>query len=335
MEFSHVGDHCQMKTCNQYNFLPTKCRMCHKVFCPNHYEYEKHNCSEAYRLENIPIRCPICKYLLVIPPNMSPDVIVDQHIANHCKTHIDPTDMYHKSQNSKSSSKKKNKRTCAKDGCHFNRMVKCSYCKKKYCHLHRYEDQHDCPKYHPESPPTPVDVNGRKLGTSKKINPFLAKALSAVGMSTEHYLMKRKALKKKNTFLGEDNHTPYGQSSIEKQDRIHMYVYFPSRFSDKQPHQPAVKMYFHKNWSMGKILDKICTFGGIPNRNHELVSTDVDNRLHVLSLAALTDGPLQVTTTLGKLEEKEKVKNGWFRAHGLIVEYGHAIPDLYTKFNVI
>ena len=48
MEFPELGQHCQVKTCNQLDFLPVKCDACKAKFCNEHWTYDGHECPQKH-----------------------------------------------------------------------------------------------------------------------------------------------------------------------------------------------------------------------------------------------------------------------------------------------
>lgn len=53
MEFNEIGAHCELKNCNQKDFLPFECEFCHKKFCLEHRLPIKHNCQKYIDDNNI------------------------------------------------------------------------------------------------------------------------------------------------------------------------------------------------------------------------------------------------------------------------------------------
>lgn len=53
MEFNEIGAHCELKNCNQKDFLPFECEFCHKKYCLEHRLPIKHNCQKYIDDNNI------------------------------------------------------------------------------------------------------------------------------------------------------------------------------------------------------------------------------------------------------------------------------------------
>ncbi|XP_014272425.1 AN1-type zinc finger protein 1 [Halyomorpha halys] len=45
MEFPEVGAQCNIKECQTLDFLPIECSYCHMIFCKDHAQTAKHNCT--------------------------------------------------------------------------------------------------------------------------------------------------------------------------------------------------------------------------------------------------------------------------------------------------
>ncbi|KAK2170839.1 hypothetical protein NP493_1133g00065 [Ridgeia piscesae] len=119
MELPDLGQHCSEATCKQLDFLPVKCDACHKIFCNEHYQYARHNCTESYAKDNqVPV-CPLCNTPIPVKKGESPDVRVGEHIDNDCQS--DPA---------------KEKRKLI--------PFKCERCHKNFCLRHRLEADHSC-----------------------------------------------------------------------------------------------------------------------------------------------------------------------------------------------
>ncbi|KAI0221956.1 AN1-type zinc finger protein 2B [Lamellibrachia satsuma] len=134
MEFPDLGEHCSIPTCKQLDFLPVKCDACHKIFCHEHYQYAKHDCTESYAKDNqIPV-CPLCNTPIPVKKGESPDVRVGQHIDNDCQS--DPAKEKRKIYTNR----------CALKGCKQKELIpfKCDRCHQNYCLRHRLEADHTC-----------------------------------------------------------------------------------------------------------------------------------------------------------------------------------------------
>jgi len=134
MELPHIGKHCSIKSCNLLDFLPFNCDICKKVFCKDHYEYEKHDCKEAFTRDvQVPV-CPLCNKPIPVRKNQIADVVVGAHIDQDC-------------QSLPAKNKRKTfKHRCSMRGCKQNEMieVKCPKCHLNFCLRHRHEKDHQC-----------------------------------------------------------------------------------------------------------------------------------------------------------------------------------------------
>jgi len=62
MEFANVGTHCNLKDCNQQDFMPFECVYCKKIHCGSHRRPDDHQCEIGGDEDlNYVIICPICE----------------------------------------------------------------------------------------------------------------------------------------------------------------------------------------------------------------------------------------------------------------------------------
>ncbi|KAK2146134.1 hypothetical protein LSH36_630g01060 [Paralvinella palmiformis] len=172
MEFPNLGQNCSEPTCRQLDFLPVKCDACGKVFCNDHFRYEKHNCPESYRKDNqVPV-CPLCNTPIAIRKGQAPDLVVSQHIDNDCK---------------------QKKRLIP---------VVCEKCRKNYCLRHRLEEDHSCQGFQGTGKGlsnSGAAASARFDQTSVSNGPFRTggkpqqTALSSVGMNLDRERREREA----------------------------------------------------------------------------------------------------------------------------------------------
>ncbi|XP_055536436.1 AN1-type zinc finger protein 2A [Wyeomyia smithii] len=130
MELPHLGEHCSAKYCNKLDFLPMKCDACGSIYCSDHFSYQSHACSSAYKKDvQVPI-CPLCSEPVPTPRDVWPDVTVGAHIDQFCK----------------SEKKKIYTNRCSYKNCKKKELipVSCSVCKRNYCLKHRHTTDHEC-----------------------------------------------------------------------------------------------------------------------------------------------------------------------------------------------
>lgn len=135
MEFPHLGENCSEKSCNKLDFLPMKCDSCKKIFCQDHFKYEKHSCEEGNKHNvQVPV-CPLCGAPVPGHRGEAPDVAVSLHLDNDCQTDIA------KQRRNKIYSNK-----CSHKGCKGKEMVAliCPECALNFCLKHRHAVDHNC-----------------------------------------------------------------------------------------------------------------------------------------------------------------------------------------------
>lgn len=138
MELPHIGEHCALQQCNQLDFLPVKCDACLKVFCLEHYRYERHHCETARNKDfQVPV-CPLCMQPVVSKRDQPPDLAVSQHIDQFC-TKNDLLKNYRQRRTT-------NLQACAYKSCKQKDLIylQCADCKAKFCIKHRHPTDHLC-----------------------------------------------------------------------------------------------------------------------------------------------------------------------------------------------
>lgn len=83
-EFINLGKHCSVHSCQQLDFLPFTCPRCLKVYCQDHRQFEKHQCSVTID-KTVPV-CPLCNQIIPVFRNKGedPNEKVDKHIRDGC-----------------------------------------------------------------------------------------------------------------------------------------------------------------------------------------------------------------------------------------------------------
>ncbi|KAJ2708062.1 zinc finger, AN1-type domain [Coemansia sp. IMI 203386] len=163
MELPDIGDHCEFKDCHLLDFLPVRCKLCGLTFCSDHWEVDKHSCSNKHKLvDRIVPTCPICEQPVPLRPKDSADQAVSRHIeSGGCLA--------------KAKSKVPLKPKCAYKGCTDKSMVRttCKICTLPYCLKHRFESDHECPRRNMSAPPNmnigakAIDAMNGVFGRSK------------------------------------------------------------------------------------------------------------------------------------------------------------------------
>ncbi|KAH7421658.1 hypothetical protein KP509_13G069600 [Ceratopteris richardii] len=133
--FPNLGKHCSVSDCNQLDFLPFTCDVCHQVFCLDHRSYSKHQCPNAKDRDSTVLVCPLCAKSVRIVPSEDPNITWDRHVQTDC----DPNNY----------AKVHKKPRCPVRGCKetltvTNKMV-CKDCKQEVCLKHRFGPDHNCP----------------------------------------------------------------------------------------------------------------------------------------------------------------------------------------------
>jgi len=141
MELPDLGQNCQVKTCNQLDFLPVKCDACSCKFCNAHWTYDAHECPQRHTKNvQVPV-CPLCDKPVPTAKGTSPDATVSAHLDRDCRE----------------SAKRKIKNRCSVRKCKQTEFIKveCDQCKQNFCLKHRHPTDHQC-----QGKPSPSAATG-------------------------------------------------------------------------------------------------------------------------------------------------------------------------------
>lgn len=131
LEHTKLGAFCEAVGCNQRDFLPFNCDICHKKLCLAHRTHTSHGCSGPADMTSL--SCPICGESVRFPQSEDPDVIWNNHYLTTC--------------NQKPATPKPVLR-CACKSCRatlgLSNCIDCSRCKLKVCLSHRAPEDHQC-----------------------------------------------------------------------------------------------------------------------------------------------------------------------------------------------
>ena len=134
MELLDKGKHCSDEYCHQFDFLPSKCKACSKIFCNEHIKYDNHKCKEAYKFNFQIPACPLCNKTIEFQRGRDLDICLAEHMQS-C-------------ENQENTNKKiVNKNQCSVIRCKNKKSIipfECNNCSKKYCLQHRIPEDHDC-----------------------------------------------------------------------------------------------------------------------------------------------------------------------------------------------
>jgi len=133
MDFTHVGAHCAVSTCNQQDFLPYVCDTCKGSYCSNHRTFKSHDCHGESMRDINSISCPVCHETVKFNRAQDVNLVWEDHFANMC---------------SKSSSSTKPQLKCSLKTCGVklgpsNKFL-CPKCSNLVCLSHRVPEDHKC-----------------------------------------------------------------------------------------------------------------------------------------------------------------------------------------------
>lgn len=69
----NIGAHCALASCERLDFLPKKCVYCNLKLCDKHFEWDKHDCAKAERVDRKATVCPICNVPVLVTNSENPN----------------------------------------------------------------------------------------------------------------------------------------------------------------------------------------------------------------------------------------------------------------------
>ncbi|KAJ3221169.1 AN1-type zinc finger protein 1 [Clydaea vesicula] len=134
----------------------------------------------------------------------------------------------------------------------------CSQCSRNFCLRHRHPTDHNCESvqikqnFQQAKSNEIKDLISEKLSSSTKIeNSNKIKKPKKVNPAIELTRMKLHAM---------------GDKGIPVESRVYFQVHLPLESNNKQ----IFKMFFHKDWTVGRTIDKICLLNKIENVNNKM-----------------------------------------------------------------
>ncbi|KAJ2720730.1 zinc finger, AN1-type domain [Coemansia sp. Cherry 401B] len=135
MEFPDLGEQCNLRDCQELDFLPFTCQYCKKRFCEAHWRAADHSCARKDLIidRQVP-NCPICQQVVSLGPNEDPDTAVDRHISRECGQ-----------QRVRNAAKPKSN-GCAHKRCKNKPIAfgTCPECTQRFCIPHLHVSDHEC-----------------------------------------------------------------------------------------------------------------------------------------------------------------------------------------------
>lgn len=134
MEFTDIGVHCAVQSCNKQDFLPFKCDSCQLSFCLEHRTYMEHGCNGYAQKDVTSIECPICHNSIKFTKSQNADEAWENHFVIDCLN--------------KSKTQENQTIRCTCQDCNTvlgpsNTFI-CPKCHKKVCLSHRFPEDHHC-----------------------------------------------------------------------------------------------------------------------------------------------------------------------------------------------
>ncbi|CAG8535605.1 9910_t:CDS:2 [Funneliformis caledonium] len=284
MEFPSVGFNCSFEGCKQLG-KPIWLDYRLYQFCLDHRYPTSHHCERWKENEKNVQFCETCSSMILKPEGKSSEDALKEHSQSNCTLHL-LSSVY-------STTKKK---------CFITECRNVSEGGVKVyviCDGHRHPPAHQCASLNIAF----EEKAKRRMMAEEMISRYIKKSSSDKFKSDEIVSSSSKSTtitnkpKKKNKMIEmmKLKSKAQGDSSIPANSRIYLSVDFPS--DSKVPNKP---MFFNKEWTVGKSLDKIATTGKINNINNKLTSDDPER---LILVNKETKNILQTDRKLGEVIE--------------------------------
>ncbi|GBC07236.1 hypothetical protein RclHR1_07320009 [Rhizophagus clarus] len=172
--------------------------------------------------------------------------------------------------------------------------VICDGCGEAFCLRHRHPPAHQCESLDVAS----NEKAKRRVLAEELISKYKKKSASKsdnTGSTSKNVTTNKPQKKNKKIEVMKLKSKAQGDSSIPASTRVYLSVDFPhdSKVSNKP-------MFFNKEWTIGKVLDKIAAAGKVTNNNNKLPLDD-PNRLILVNKE--TGNMLEMDKKLGEIVE--------------------------------
>jgi predicted nucleic acid binding AN1-type Zn finger protein len=224
VEFPNLGKYCSFKDCQQLDFLPFVCDRCKRVYCLEHRDYQAHKCDNVFK--NEAPACPLCHQVLTVPKDEDINVVMNRHIEEGCPE----------------VKREKTMHPCSVSHCKNTEIVPiyCDNCRRKFCFMHRFPEQHHCP-----SLPKVVDSRPRHSHVGRSVASWRERIQERL-----QNLVKLNNPQARAVNLMKKKHSAIGNSTLPMERRYYLEIIYPldSKVEPKM-------MFFDPNQSIGKVLD--------------------------------------------------------------------------------
>jgi len=232
MEFDHTGKYCDIKGCGSFDFLPYYCTFCKKSLCETHRFYESHFCTSSQLSQTTSTH-----------PHFTTCNICHQSLLIPSKSNSNAILQLHK-QSGCPKRKRMNKK-CSYINCQKREIVElhCKSCSNVFCLQHRLEIDHQCEKLEVTKPKESLK-SLQKTDKAEKVN----------GKTSDKVAHK----------FSNNSLSPIGDESIQIEDRYPLCVFY----SDAESEIHSKFMFFHRKFTVGKILDCLEDQNLLKNTHH-------------------------------------------------------------------
>ncbi|KAI9356285.1 hypothetical protein DFJ73DRAFT_823772 [Zopfochytrium polystomum] len=174
----------------------------------------------------------------------------------------------------------------------------CPDCRKYHCMVHRHAPDHSC---------SAVESNRAAEAARKSdIKAFIAASLGQSTATAQAAAAKPTVRKSSPAIeLMKLKQQAKGDASVQQNARIYLRVRLPRESVNLNKAPQDLPLWFHKDWVVGKVIDRVAQMAGVRNTNNS--STAENERLSLLN----DDGvALSPSSTLASLVSEKQISNG-------------------------
>ncbi|XP_033126057.1 AN1-type zinc finger protein 1-like isoform X1 [Anneissia japonica] len=148
--------------------------------------------------------------------------------------------------------------SCEQDDCKNKELtpVICEQCRKNFCLSHRHQQDHGCEKLveKPDAMQKTAQLI-QQIAESRESKP--SKPRKKISTKAQKTAAKVALMKMKMHAVGE--------TAVPQCERLYFQVYLPEEYRAKEK---SKAMYFSKEWSVGRLVDKVASTVGLKNDNN-------------------------------------------------------------------
>ncbi|KAF3157781.1 hypothetical protein TWF751_002183 [Orbilia oligospora] len=247
-----IGQHCDVSTCHQLDFLPFKCGSCEGTFCLDHRTETSHVCPKeglwAQKRRQNSLNSKPTSLISGAGIRLGSSSTPGPCANEECKTIINTPKMI---------------------------GVACPACRKQFCLPHRLPAQHDCK---PVVTPAAATLQEKKQTALSKFKLWASSGSSKLkDLKATPITQKQKTVAARMVEMNKLKKEAKGDDKIAQEKRVYLYAQAEGKSTAAKI--PEGTFFYNKEWSVGRVMDITAKNLQIPNLNNQ--SADDEKKLRV------------------------------------------------------